>query len=72
MQREAGMKAQRAEVWFDDMVGCLRTPPGGSSRQTILIAEGDKTRSRLISARETARLMGLPDSYFLPERYNDA
>ena len=26
----------------------------------------------MISARETARLMGLPDEYKLPERYNDA
>ncbi|MDZ7809991.1 MAG: DNA cytosine methyltransferase [Arhodomonas sp.] len=29
-------------------------------------------KSRLISSRETARLMGLPDSYRLPERYNEA
>jgi len=26
----------------------------------------------LISSRETARLMGLPDSYRLPPRYNEA
>ena len=29
-------------------------------------------RSRLISARETARLMGLPDAYRLPPNYNEA
>ena len=29
-------------------------------------------RSRLISSRETARLMGLPDEYILPENYNEA
>ena len=29
-------------------------------------------RSRLLSPREAARLMGLPDSYRLPPRYNDA
>ncbi|HRJ61944.1 MAG TPA: DNA cytosine methyltransferase, partial [Azospirillaceae bacterium] len=29
-------------------------------------------RARLLSAREAARLMGLPDSYILPPRYNDA
>ena len=29
-------------------------------------------RSRLISARETARLMGLDDSYELPQNYNEA
>jgi DNA (cytosine-5)-methyltransferase 1 len=67
-----GGRVQRAEVRFDDVAGCLRTPAGGSSRQTLLIVEGDRIRSRLISARETARLMGLPDDYALPARYNDA
>ncbi len=63
---------QRAEVRFDQISGCLRTPAGGSSRQTVLIVEGDQVRSRLLSAREAARLMGAPDSYPLPARYNDA
>jgi DNA (cytosine-5)-methyltransferase 1 len=63
---------QRAEVRFDDVSGCLRTPVGGSSRQTVVIVNGDRIRSRLISAREAARLMGLPDDYQLPTRYNDA
>lgn len=65
-------KVQRAEVRFDDVAGCLRTPAGGSSRQVILVVDGDLVRSRLISSRETARLMGLPDSYRLPPRYNEA
>jgi DNA (cytosine-5)-methyltransferase 1 len=68
----AGRKVQRAEVRFDGLAGCLRTPAGGSSRQTILVVDGDRVRSRLISARETARLMGLDDRYVLPARYNDA
>lgn len=63
---------QRAEVRFDGVSGCLRTPGGGSSRQTILIVNGSEIRSRLLSAREAARLMGLDDSYRLPSRYNDA
>jgi DNA (cytosine-5)-methyltransferase 1 len=67
-----GGKRQRAEVRFDEVFGCLRTPAGGSSRQTILVVDGDKVRSRLLSPREAARLMGLPDDYKLPERYNDA
>ncbi len=67
-----GGRAQRAEVRFDDVAGCLRTPTGGSSRQTLLIVEGENIRSRLISTREAARLMGLDDSYILPVRYNDA
>lgn len=66
-----GNKVQRSEVRFDDIAGCLRTPSGGSSRQSILIVEGENIRSRLISIRETARLMGLPDSYVLPENYNE-
>ncbi len=68
----SGQKAQRAEVRFDDVAGCLRTPSGGSSRQTLLVIDGSRIRSRLISARETARLMGLPDSYVLPRGYSDA
>jgi DNA (cytosine-5)-methyltransferase 1 len=63
---------QRAEVRFDDVAGCLRTPAGGSSRQTILVVESRRVRSRLLSPREAASLMGLPATYQLPERYNDA
>ena len=69
---ERGLKVQRAEVRFDDVAGCLRTPAGGSSRQTVLVVDGDGIRSRLISARETARLMGLDDDYVLPPNYNEA
>lgn len=67
-----GAKVQRAEVRFDGVAGCLRTPRGGSSRQAILVVEGRRIRSRLLSPREAARLMGLPDDYRLPARYNDA
>jgi|SRR5271166_126646 len=67
-----GGRRQRAEVRFDDMAGCLRTPLGGSSRQTLILVEGKSVRSRLLSPREAARLMGLDDSYRLPPRYNDA
>ncbi|MFM8332289.1 MAG: DNA cytosine methyltransferase [Candidatus Methylumidiphilus sp.] len=63
---------QRAEIRFDGVSGCLRTPAGGSSRQTIMVVEGHNIRSRLISPRETARLMGLPEAYVLPEKYNEA
>lgn len=69
---EHGHKVQRAEVRFDEIAGCLRTPAGGSSRQTIMVVHGDSVRTRLVSSRETARLMGLPDSYRLPARYNEA
>lgn len=64
-QEADGRKVQRAEVRFD-IAGCLRTPAGGSSRQTVLVIDRGVVRSRLMSARETARLMGLADSYSLP------
>jgi DNA (cytosine-5)-methyltransferase 1 len=67
-----GVKVQRAEVRFDDVAGCLRTPAGGSSRQVIIVVDGKKVRSRLISALETARLMGLDERYILPKNYNEA
>ncbi|WP_395667045.1 DNA cytosine methyltransferase [Methylocella sp.] len=67
-----GRRAQRAEARFDGLAGCLRTPAGGSSRQIILSVEADRLRSRLLSAREAARLMGLPEDYKLPANYNDA
>jgi len=69
---ELGVRTQRAEVRFDDVAGCLRTPVGGSSRQSILVVEGKDVRSRLLSPREAARLMGLPDEYQLPKNYNEA
>ena len=65
-------KIQRAEVRFDGVAGCLRTALGGSSRQTLLFVDGPEARSRLLSPREAARLMGLDDGYRLPPRYNDA
>jgi DNA (cytosine-5)-methyltransferase 1 len=69
---ENGAKIQRAEIRFDDVAGCLRTPAGGSSRQSIVVVDGNRIRSRLISSRETARLMGLPEKYMLPKSYNEA
>ena len=69
---ENGIKRRRAEVRFDDVAGCLRSPAGGSSRQVILVVEGKTVGSRLLSPREAARLMGLDDDYVLPERYNHA
>lgn len=71
-RNEFGQKVQRAEVRFDDVAGCLRTPTGGSSRQLLLVVEGERVRSRLVSPRETARLMGLPDTYQLPSNANEA
>jgi DNA (cytosine-5)-methyltransferase 1 len=55
--RRTRLGQQRAEVRFDGVSGFLRTPGGGSSRQTLLIVQGPNIRSRLLSSREAARLM---------------
>jgi DNA (cytosine-5)-methyltransferase 1 len=68
---EDGQRMQRAEVRFDGVAGCLRTPGGGSSRQTIIVVEGRQIKTRLLTVREAARLMGVPDSYAIPSNYND-
>lgn len=64
---ENGETVQRFEARFDGLAGCLRTPAGGSSRQIILAVENGTARTRLMSPREAARLMGMPDDYLLPE-----
>lgn len=66
-----GTIRQRAEVRFDGIAGCLRTPGGGSSKQTVLIAGHGHLTARLLTPRECARLMGLPESYILPEKVSD-
>ena len=67
MRTEDGAKIQRAEVRLDGLAGCLRTPRGGSSRQAIVVVDHGEVRTRLLTPREAARLMGLPDSYVLPK-----
>lgn len=66
-----GNKVQRLEIRFDGIAGCLRTPNGGSSRQTVILVDHGRVRSRLMTVRECARLMGAPDTYELPGSYND-
>jgi DNA (cytosine-5)-methyltransferase 1 len=62
---------QRLELRFDGIAGCLRTPKGGSSKQTLVIKRDGHISTRLLTARETARLMGAPNTYWLPENYNE-
>ncbi len=62
----------QAEARFDGLAGCLRTPAGGSSRQFLIEVDGEATRTRFLSPREAARLMGLPDTFRLPARATDA
>jgi len=61
-----------AELHVDGVAGCLRTPKGGSGRQ-ILFKGGRGTRQvRLLSARECARLQGVPDDYKINAPLNKA
>lgn len=72
LYRRTRREGQRAEVRFDGLAGCLRTSTGGSSRQTVLVIKDGEVRTRLLAPREAARLMGLPDAFWLPDRYNEA
>jgi DNA (cytosine-5)-methyltransferase 1 len=73
-----GGRIQRTEARFDEIAGCLRIPTGGSSRQFVIIVaplpsgDGAAVRSRLLSPRESARLMGLGEDYQLPANTNEA
>ena len=49
---------QRAEVRFDGIAGCLRTPRGGSARQIVLVIDAGRLRMRWVTPRECARLQG--------------
>jgi DNA (cytosine-5)-methyltransferase 1 len=52
-----------AELRTDGIAGCLRTPRGGSGRQILFKAGNGRYWVRLLTARECARLQGVPDSY---------
>lgn len=62
---------QFLELRFDNIAGCLRTPTGGSSRQFLVIKSDNGWKTRLLSPREAARLMGAPDIFKLPGNFND-
>jgi DNA (cytosine-5)-methyltransferase 1 len=69
---KADKKRSAWEVRFDGLAGCLRMPTGGSSILTIVIVDGDIVRTRRLSAREAARLMGVGEDYALPSNYLEA
>lgn len=72
LYRRTRKGVQCAEVRFDGISGCLRTPTGGSSKQTVIVVDRGTVKTRLLTPREGARLMGLPDTYKLPESNTDA
>ncbi len=61
-----------AELRTDGIAGCLRTPRGGSGRQILFKAGKRKYQVRLLTARECARLQGVPDSYRIDVPLNQA
>jgi DNA (cytosine-5)-methyltransferase 1 len=62
---------QQLELRFDGVAGCLRTPEGGSSKQFLVVKKNGEVHARLLTVREAARLMGVPDTFILPGTYND-
>ena len=63
---------QCLELRFDGVAGCLRTPEGGSSKQFLIVKKNGELHARLLSPREAARLMGVPDGFMLPDTNNDS
>ena len=59
--RRRRQDGQRAEVRPDDIAGCLRTAIGGSGKQFLVASGGGGVRMRTLTARECARLQGVPD-----------
>jgi DNA (cytosine-5)-methyltransferase 1 len=62
---------QVLELRFDGVAGCLRTPEGGSSRQFLVIKNNGSVKTRLLTVREAATLMGVRKNYKIPGTYND-
>lgn len=63
---------QRCEITFGETLGCLRTPKGGASRPRIIVVDGNTVRTRLLSIREAASLMGLDKDFSLPGTYHES
>jgi len=61
--RRVRKEQQRAEVRHDDLSGCLRTAVGGSGKQFLIKAGHGNVKMRTMTAREYARLQGVPDVY---------
>ncbi len=66
MRKRNGKKQSTAELRYDGIAGCLRTPKGGSAKQILIRAGFGRYDARLINAQESAKLMGAED-LVLPE-----
>lgn len=61
-----------AELRTDGIAGCLRTPRGGSGRQILFKAGMGRYQVRLMTARECARLQGVPENFKIDVPLNQA
>ncbi len=58
----------KAEIRFDGMAGCLRTPRGGSAKQIVILIRDGKLMLRWMSPREYSRLQGVGDFPLMENR----
>lgn len=70
--RRVRKERSMAELRTDGLAGCLRTPRGGSGRQILFKAGKGRYQVRLLTARECARLQGVPDTYRIDVPLNKA
>lgn len=63
--------SQVLELRFDGLAGCLRVPRGGNSRQYVVIKNEGRISTRLLTSKETVRLMGAPENFATPGSYNE-
>lgn len=66
-QRPDGTRFNAAELSLSGLCPALRPYKGGSSRTWVLVAGQGRYAVKVITPRETARIMGYPDDYRLPE-----
>lgn len=70
--RRVRKERSMAELRTDGIAGCLRTPRGGSGRQILFKAGRGRRQVRLLTARECARLQGVPDTFIIRVPLNQA
>ncbi len=60
-----------AEIRFDGIAGCLRTPKGGSAKQILLQVGKGEINIRLLTPSECAKLMGA-NNFFISGTTNES
>ena len=69
---EFGVGFNATEISLSGLAPAQRPYSGGSSRCWILVAGKGQYNFKVVTARESARLMGFPDSFILPENDKEA